>query len=132
MLLAIDVGRARVGLAIANIGSELVLPIEAVPRSHALVEIQKLIAERGITEVFVGNPINLRGDSTLSTEDALEFARELAKTNSVKLVDERLTTALVLNQSKGRGKPSQIDSLSAAEILKLVISNPASAKDIDG
>lgn len=132
MILAVDVGKARVGLAVAAQNSELVLPLDAVARHVAVAEISKMVIERQISTIYVGNPINLKGESTLSTEDAVAFAMQLQELAPVFLVDERLTTALVLNHAKGATRPSQVDSLSAAEILKLVISNPACAKEIDG
>lgn len=132
MILAVDVGKARVGLAVAAANSELVLPIEAVARHQAAAEIAQMVRDREISIIYVGNPINLKGASTLSTADAISFARQLEEFAPVFMVDERLTTSLVLNLAKGHPKPTQVDSLSAAEILKLVIANPNCAKEIDG
>lgn len=132
MKLAVDVGKARVGLAIAAANSELVLPIEAVARHLAASKIAQMVLDRQISTIYVGNPINLKGVSTLSTVDAISFAKQLEEFAPVFMVDERLTTSLVLNHAKGQRKPSQVDSLSAAEILKLVIANPDCAKEIDG
>jgi putative Holliday junction resolvase len=87
-------------------------------------------AEAGeIFEIYVGVPVNLQGDSTESTEDAVEFAKALQdKTEvDVRLIDERLTTSMANNQLKQIGKSqkdarSTIDQMAAVAILEFALS----------
>jgi len=129
--LGVDVGKARVGLAFESQG--LVLPLRTVARDGAYESIQFECEERKIEVIFVGLPLNLQGASTASTEDAIAFAKNLDIDIPIRLIDERMTTNIALSGVKGRkNAKAEVDSLSAAEILKLGLSNPSLAKDVDG
>ena len=132
--LAIDVGRARIGLAVSDIHAILASPLATVHRVESLSEsvdaVLTTAAEAGeIFEIYVGVPLNLQGDSTQSTEDAVEFANVLQdKTEvDVRLIDERLTTSMANNQLKQIGKSqkdarSTIDQMAAVAILEFALS----------
>jgi putative holliday junction resolvase len=127
--LAIDVGTVRIGLAVSDPDSIVSTPLPALVRSKLLVEslkeILSLISENGVIEVYVGDPLSLSGVETASTQDARQFALQLAELTSVpvRLVDERLTTVtasakLRLNGKNAKAAKSLIDSASAVEILE--------------
>lgn len=132
--LGVDVGRARVGLAATDPAGILASPVATLPRDtkdlrdlHSIVEEAQ---QRNAVRVYVGDPINLRGQKTASTEDAHRFARKLAKmlaqaglTTQVRLVDERLSTVSAsqkLHQAgvSSRNQRSMIDQLAAVAILE--------------
>ena len=127
--LAIDVGTVRIGLAVSDPDSILSTPLPALIRSKLLTEtlqeILSLISDNGVIEVYVGDPLSLSGVETASTQDARQFALQLAELTSVpvRLVDERLTTVtasakLRLNGKNAKAAKSLIDSASAVEILE--------------
>ena len=127
--LAIDVGTVRIGLAVSDPDSILSTPLPALIRSKLLTEtlqeILSLISDNGVIEVYVGDPLSLSGEETASTQDARQFALQLAELTSVpvRLVDERLTTVtasakLRLNGKNAKAAKSLIDSASAVEILE--------------
>lgn len=127
--LALDVGTVRIGLAICDPDGILSSPLPALIRSSHLTEnlesISKLISEYSAIEVYVGDPISLSGGSSASTQDARQFAAELANSTSVpiRLVDERLTTVTATAKLQSSGKDAKqsrslIDSASAVEILE--------------
>jgi putative Holliday junction resolvase len=132
--LAIDVGKARIGLAITDIHAILASPLTTVQRVESVVDsvdavLQEAAVAGEIFEIYVGVPVNLRGVSTPSTEDSLMFAEALrAKTEvPVKLLDERLTTAMANSQLKQVGKSqkdsrSTIDQMAAVAILEFALS----------
>lgn len=132
--LAIDVGRARIGLAITDIHAILASPLATVQRAESIVESVDAVLKEAevageILEIYVGAPVNLRGESTLSTEDSLLFAEALAAKTEVpvKLLDERLTTAMANSQLKQVGKSqkdarSTIDQIAAVAILEFALS----------
>ena len=132
--LAIDVGKARIGLAITDIHAILASPLTTVQRVESVVDsvdavLQEAAVAGEIFEIYVGVPVNLRGESTLSTEDSLTFAEALrAKTKvQVRLLDERLTTAMANSQLKQVGKSqkdarSTIDQMAAVAILEFALS----------
>ena len=127
--LAIDVGTVRIGLAVSDPDSILSTPLPALIRSkllgETLQEILSLISDNGVVEVYVGDPLSLSGEETASTQDARQFALQLAELTSVpvRLVDERLTTVtasskLRLNGLNAKAAKDLIDSASAVEILE--------------
>ena len=132
--LAIDVGRARIGLAITDIHAILASPLATVKRVESIVDSVDAVLKEAevageILEIYVGVPVNLSGESTLSTEDSLLFAEALmAKTEvPVRLLDERLTTAMANSQLKQVGKSqrdarSTIDQMAAIAILDFALS----------
>jgi putative Holliday junction resolvase len=129
--LGVDVGKVRVGLAFESQG--VVLPLKTISRDEAYAAIEQQCSERRIEVIFVGLPLNLQGAHTASTDDAIEFAKNIRTDLPVRLIDERMTTNIALMGSKGRKQAKgQVDSLSAAEILKLGLSNPNLAKDVHG
>ncbi len=129
--LAVDVGTARVGLAISE--GSLALPLESLTADESVVaQVAEVIQERNVEVVYVGLPLNLKGDFTSSTSKAVEFGRALAELGiTVRMIDERLTTksAQQLLQTSGkRVKESRqyIDAQAAALILDFALSSERS------
>lgn len=124
--LAVDVGKARIGVAF-NVG-ELVLAHGVLPRDeNAAGQIAEISRERGAERTFVGLPLSLSGEHTGSTTDALHFARELAAAGlKVFLVDERLTTKSASGNLRQAGIDSKrgksiVDAESARIILETAL-----------
>lgn len=132
--LAVDVGKARIGVAISDVHAILASPLATVDRSKDLeiciAEILTIAANEGdLLEIYVGIPINLKGVATESTEDALVFAEQLARSAGVEvlLIDERLTTSMANSQLLQIGKSqksarSTIDQMAAVAILEYALS----------
>ena len=132
--LAVDVGRVRIGLAVSDMHAILASPLSTVSRPESLNEsvlsVLKTASEVGeLLEIYVGIPINLQGESTQSTQDAVEFAQALEDVSQVdvRLIDERLTTSMANNQLKQIGKSqkdarSTIDQMAAVAILEFALS----------
>lgn len=132
--LAVDVGQARIGLAVTDIHAILASPLATVARVESTTEsvaavIRTMIEVGEFLEVYVGVPINLQGKSTLSTDDAISFAEVLQEASGleVRLIDERLTTSMANNQLKQIGKSqkdarSTIDQMAAVAILDFALS----------
>ncbi len=127
-VLALDPGKRRIGLAISD---ELGLTAQGLPtlvrksRSYDFEALRRTIAERQVKLVIVGNPLHMSGESGRQSQEAIRFARSLAKHCDIKveLWDERLTTreaTHVLRQS-GMGiekRKAVVDRLAATLILQ--------------
>ena len=132
--LGVDVGQARIGLAVTDIHAILASPLATVARLDSLADsVESVIAATAdvgeLLEIYVGVPINLQGRSTLSTQDAVSFAEALEEKFGLKvrLVDERLTTSMANNQLKQIGKSQKdaratIDQMAAVAILEFALS----------
>ena len=130
--LGIDVGKARVGVARCDLHGMIATPVETVPRDlggeSAFARIAEIAAELEAFEVIVGLPLNLRGERTPSTDDAVTFAEALATRVApsgvaVRLVDERLSTVSAQGQLRQAGKKTKqsrgiIDQAAAIVILQ--------------
>lgn len=124
--LGIDVGKARVGVARCDPDGLLATPVETVLRDDASVaRIVALADEYSAVELYVGLPLNMRGEDTASTQDAREFAAALGSASGlpVRLVDERLSTvsAHAALRSSGRTQRSSrniVDQVAAVVLLQ--------------
>lgn len=126
--LAVDVGSARIGLAISE--GSLALPLETVSASaDAVSHIQELALSRAVTVIYVGLPLNLRGEFTASTSKAIDFAQQLAEVGlPVRMIDERLTTKSAQSMLQKAGKKAKesreyIDAQAAALILEFALNS---------
>lgn len=129
MVLAVDVGTVRVGVAASDPHRILASPVETVPApGHARVA--ELVAEREAVLVVVGLPTSLSGKSASASADmARTWAARLAPLVApvpVELVDERLTTvsATAALRASGRSAKRQravIDQAAAVALLQGVL-----------
>jgi putative Holliday junction resolvase len=122
------------GLAVSDFHAILASPLATVNRGDNLVDtisqvLDTAAKEGEYLEIYVGVPVNLKGEVTLSTSDAVEFAVELERLTQVPvlLVDERLTTVVANNQLKQIGKTQKqargtIDQMAAVAILEFALS----------
>ena len=137
MLLGVDVGMARVGVAASDRDGVLATPVKTLKRdvkkSSDISVLVKLAAEREAAQIFVGLPRSMSGGETASTTMARDYARELANALvrsgaeiEVRLVDERLTTVSAhrsLHEAgmDGRKHRAVVDQVAAVEILQQVL-----------
>ena len=130
--LAIDVGKARIGIAISDFHGILASPVSTLDRIQFDANPSTLVASiedfESLLEIYVGLPLNMQGAITASTEDALAVARTIGELTSlaVLLVDERLTTSISNAQLKEVGKTQKqargsIDQMAAVAILEYAL-----------
>jgi len=123
--LGVDVGRARIGIAVCDRDGLLATPVETVRRDDK-TDVGRILAiadEYDVLEIVVGLPLSMSGDDTASTADARSFADRLARHRPVRLVDERLSTVTAqrgLHQAGRNTKKSRavIDQAAAVIILQ--------------
>ena len=126
--LAIDVGSTRIGVAVSE--GTLALPLESISAAdNAVTRVIEIATEKQVTTIYVGLPLNLKGDFTASTHSAIDFAKQLAdKGVTVRMIDERLTTKSaqqMLHSSGKKVKESReyIDAQAAALILDFALNS---------
>ncbi|GEJ58005.1 Holliday junction resolvase RuvX [Anaeromyxobacter diazotrophicus] len=126
--LGLDLGRARIGLALADDVLGTARPLETVARrgeAADLARLRRVVAEWEVTRAVVGLPLNMDGTEGGSARLARAFAAKLADELglAVELFDERLSTfeASVRLRERGlsaRAQRSVIDAEAAAVILQ--------------
>jgi putative Holliday junction resolvase len=126
VVLAVDVGTVRVGVAASDPDRLLASPVETVP-APGIERVVALVAERDAVTVVVGLPTSLSGRSESASADmARAFAAELAPLVApvpVELVDERLTTvaataALRASGKRGKAARAVVDQAAAVALLQ--------------
>ena len=127
-LMGIDPGRKRVGIAISDENKIIATPYTTLIKnkySEFLKEIIKIFNENQIKGIVVGNPINMDGSYSQSSQSAKDLAINLSKdvTENVTLWDERLSSQGAFNLSNDLAsntskKISKLDENSAQFILQ--------------
>lgn len=129
MVVALDVGERRIGVAISDPGESFALPLRTLERTgslHADLEaILDVTREYAATTVVVGDPVALSGERGLAAQKMDAFVAVLARAygGAIERVDERLTTAQVtrslVDADVSRKKRKRVvDQLAAALILE--------------
>ena len=127
-LLGIDPGKKRVGIAICDENKIIATPYTTIIKnnfSDFLVQLNKIISENAIKGVVIGNPINMDGSPSQSSQSAKDLAINLSKNITIPIVmwDERLSSRGAFNLSSDLNvnttkKISKLDENSAAFILQ--------------
>ena len=141
-ILAVDYGRVRIGLAIADASVGIPQPLctlERINRNEDMRRLRELAREHGVKQIVVGLPLRLDGVRGEMAEEAQRFANRVRRQIGVpvEMVDERLTSweaerlleetqgRFIHDEKMGRGKKMKntrakltVDSVAAAVILK--------------
>ncbi len=128
IIMSIDYGKARTGLAICDKEEMLAFPLDVINEKNPEIlceKISKKISENKIEKVIFGLPKNMDGSLGESAQKVKEVAEILrSKVNAeIDFWDERQTTVSAhayLNTTNTRGKKrkSIIDAVSAVIILE--------------
>ncbi len=126
--LGIDLGRARIGLALADDILRSARPLRAVERRNEAADLGAIgivAQEYEVTRAVVGLPLNMDGTEGPSARLARTFAPRLASALGVPvdLFDERLSTFEAEDRLRSRGVSSRdmkalVDAEAAAVILQ--------------
>jgi putative Holliday junction resolvase len=125
---AIDLGKARVGLAVSDELAVLAHPrdaLDASNRKKLLEALAELAHTEKISRFLVGWPLNRSGEEGREAIRARKFAQALADAThlEVELVDERFSTVeatrrLAEGGTSARARRSVVDSAAAAVLLQ--------------
>ena len=126
-ILALDLGKRRIGLALSDpfrITAQGIKTLERIRIREDLAYLSALIAEHGVTEILLGFPLHMSGDEGRQATYVREFGERLEKCTSipVKLWDERLTTVEAQRVLRSSGasiekRARAVDQLSAVILL---------------
>jgi putative Holliday junction resolvase len=128
IVLALDIGQVRIGVAVSGPEGTLASPRGLIRRrsnAQAFEAIARMVAESGAERVVVGLPISLDGQLHAQARAVQSFGRRLAARLSVPVVywDERLSTVTAAEALRAAGvSPARmrdrIDAAAAAVILQ--------------
>src|SRR5499427_1660439 len=83
-ILSVDYGRARIGLAIAQLPHGVAQPLttlERVNRNEDMRRLRELVRDHGVKYVVVGLPLRLDGTRGEMAEEAERFAQSQGQTH---------------------------------------------------
>jgi putative Holliday junction resolvase len=127
-ILALDLGKRRIGLAISD---PLRITAQGLPNlvrtriRDDLDQLEQMVREREVGLVLLGNPINMKGTEGRQSVWVREFAIAMEKRTGVpvKLWDERLTSVEAGRVLRSSGisiekRAAAVDRLSAVILLQ--------------
>ena len=130
--LALDLGRARTGVAVTDPSGTIVRPlpvIHEIDRPEGAAALDAVLAEQAPEVIVIGKPLLMSGVAGEQAHHASSFAGRLrARVDArVELADERLSTAEAERRAREAGSDSAIDSVAACVILEAWLRGRAAA-----
>ena len=127
-LLGIDPGNKNIGFAICDENKKVATPLKIIIKAKfemLLNEISHIIEENNIKGIVIGNPVNMDGSTSKSSQSANDFAKNLSKNITIPITmwDERLSSEATFKITKELGtnttnRVNKLDKNAAAYILQ--------------
>jgi len=127
-ILALDLGKKRIGLALSDGLGVTAQPLDTYVRTRIREDLEALTAlmdERGVGLILIGNPLHMSGDESRQTAWAREFGERLAARSGrpVEYRDERWTSLEAERLLRTNGKlpdrrSGAVDKMAAVLLLQ--------------
>ena len=127
-LIGLDLGSKRIGVSICDEKQLIATPFKTINRTTAkelINELKIIIEENNIKGIIIGNPLNMDGSSSSSTQSVKDTSDNIEKSIDVPIClwDERLSTVGAFNLSSELDvnvskREKKIDENAAAFILQ--------------
>lgn len=123
-ILGLDVGNARVGVAIADSIARLPRPLTTLDNNESFsTSLQHVIDQETVTQLVVGVPRDMQGNETAQTRQTETFIAQLKNQVATPIAtqDEALTSQQAEEELEASGKPfskGDVDALAACYILQ--------------
>ena len=127
-LIGLDLGSKRIGVSICDEKQLIATPFKTINRTNAkelINELKIIIEENNVKGIIIGNPLNMDGSSSRSTQSVKDTSDNIEKSIDVPIClwDERLSTVGAFNLSSQLDvnvskREKKIDENAAAFILQ--------------
>ena len=127
-LIGLDLGSKRIGVSICDEKQLIATPFKTINRTSAkelIKELKIIIEENNIKGIIIGNPLNMDGSSSSSTQSVKDTSDNIEKSIDIPIClwDERLSTVGAFNLSSQLDvnvskREKKIDENAAAFILQ--------------
>ena len=128
IILAVDLGKARTGIAVSDNGESFAFPKTVITEYNTQKLIEKIAAavkEAEAELIVVGKPKNMDGSEGDRARECAEIAEKIQEKTGIQTVlwDERLTTvsahtALNYTDTRGKKRKEVVDAVAATIILE--------------
>ncbi len=127
MIVALDVGERRIGIAVSDPAESYALPLRTLERTTLHDDLSAIVSvahDYEASTIVVGDPVALSGERGLAAQKMDAFVTTLARAygGTIERIDERLTTAqatrtLVAADLSRKARKRVVDQVAAALIL---------------
>jgi len=127
-LIGLDLGSKRIGVSICDEKQLIATPFKTINRTNAkelINELKNIIEENNVKGIIIGNPLNMDGSSSSSTQSVKDTSDNIEKSIDLPIClwDERLSTVGAFNLSSQLDvnvskREKKIDENAAAFILQ--------------
>ena len=127
-LIGLDLGSKRIGVSICDENQTIATPFKTLFKknsNHLINEIKEIVDENDIKAIIIGNPINMDGSASKSSQSVKDIANNISKSINIPIClwDERLSTVGAFNISSQLDinvtkRKKDIDKNAAAFILQ--------------
>lgn len=122
-IVALDVGEKRIGVAVADTGVRIAVPLDTIEvDGREVTAIGEVLVRESAETLVVGYPRNQSGEATAQTAFVESFVARMGDiADEVVYQDESLTSVLAEQQLKAYNRPyskGDIDARAAAIILQ--------------
>jgi putative Holliday junction resolvase len=98
-LLALDIGKKRIGVAVSDPLKMFAIGLDTIsryPENKSIENIVLLCQQYKVSKIIAGFPLNMKGQEGVQTEDVHEYIGLLQQSTEIviELQDERLTSVL--------------------------------------
>ena len=99
--IGLDVGEKRVGIAVSDDGGTVAFPLAQVRREECVEYVKKIIKEKEIQTVIIGESLDLDGKENSVMKEIHAIADEIRKFADVIFEPEQFSTQQVKRLGKG-------------------------------
>src|SRR5947208_6997812 len=139
-ILALDFGRARIGVAISDELKLLAHPLETIPANQRpAARVAEIVHEKKVDHVVAGIPKRMNGEIGSAATEVLQFVEKLRAILPCPVVtwDERLTTVAAQRALRDAGKKTRhtrgyVDQVAAQMILQTYLDHRAQERALGG
>ena len=127
-VLALDLGKKRIGMALSDELGVTAQGLETLERSNIrkdLARISQLAADKNVSLILMGNPLHMSGREGRQAEYARDFGERLRAASGIRVEfwDERLTTVAAQRVLRESGisiekRAKAVDRLAAVILLE--------------
>ena len=127
MIVGIDPGERRIGVAIADLETRFARPLEVIDikTTDPVIRIVEIVTENDVVKIVIGRPVGLSGVPGAAVERQQELLAALRAACDVEIVeyDERLTTVMANQALRAAGRSTRTtksirDSVAAQILLQ--------------
>lgn len=125
MIVGVDPGERRIGVAVADYETRFARPLEVIDAktTDPVARIVEIVSEIEADKVVIGRPVDMGGRAGVAVQNLEEFVAALVEACDVEVVehDERLTSVIADRALRAAGKSSKearsIRDAVAAQVL---------------